>query len=58
MDKYPLILIDEYQDSNLVQEFLLQSISGEMDGKENRFMVGTTDFWRMIYCWKRFCRTR
>lgn len=34
------ILIDEYQDSNLVQEFLLQSISGEEEGNFNRFMVG------------------
>ena len=34
------IMIDEYQDSNLVQEYLLQSISGEDDGNYNRFMVG------------------
>ncbi len=34
------ILIDEYQDSNLVQELLLQVISGEDDGNYNRFMVG------------------
>lgn len=34
------ILIDEYQDSNLVQEYLLQIISGEDEGKFNRFMVG------------------
>lgn len=34
------ILIDEYQDSNLVQEYLLQSISGEDEGRFNRFMVG------------------
>lgn len=34
------ILIDEYQDSNLVQEYLLKAISGEDDGKFNRFMVG------------------
>ena len=34
------ILIDEYQDSNLVQELLLKSISGEEAGKYNRFMVG------------------
>lgn len=34
------IMIDEYQDSNLVQEYLLQSISGEEDGNYNRFMVG------------------
>ena len=34
------ILIDEYQDSNLVQELLLSSISGEDEGNYNRFMVG------------------
>ena len=34
------ILIDEYQDSNLVQELLLQSVSGEEEGHFNRFMVG------------------
>ncbi|MDD6812095.1 MAG: helicase-exonuclease AddAB subunit AddA [Lachnospiraceae bacterium] len=34
------ILIDEYQDSNLVQEYLLSAISGEEDGCFNRFMVG------------------
>lgn len=39
-EQFVEILIDEYQDSNLVQEFLLQSISGEDDGRFNRFMVG------------------
>ena len=34
------ILIDEYQDSNLVQEYLLSAISGEEEGHYNRFMVG------------------
>ena len=34
------ILIDEYQDSNLVQEYLLSCISGETQGNYNRFMVG------------------
>lgn len=34
------ILIDEYQDSNLVQEYLLSVISGEEEGRYNRFMVG------------------
>ena len=34
------ILIDEYQDSNLVQEYLLTAVSGEQDGRNNRFMVG------------------
>lgn len=34
------ILIDEYQDSNLVQELLLKSISGEDEERFNRFMVG------------------
>ncbi|MCM1247402.1 MAG: helicase-exonuclease AddAB subunit AddA [Lachnoclostridium sp.] len=34
------ILIDEYQDSNQVQEDLLRAISGEEEGHFNRFMVG------------------
>ena len=41
------IMIDEYQDSNLVQEYLLQSISGEFDNRYNRFMVG--DLKQSIY---------
>lgn len=38
--KYEEILIDEYQDSNLVQEIILNSISKERFGKPNVFMVG------------------
>ncbi|MCM1188727.1 MAG: UvrD-helicase domain-containing protein [bacterium] len=34
------VLIDEYQDSNLVQEYLLAAVSGEEEGRFNRFMVG------------------
>ncbi len=34
------ILTDEYQDSNLVQEYLLWAVSGEAEGRYNRFMVG------------------
>lgn len=34
------VLIDEYQDSNLVQEYLLSAVSGEEEGYFNRFMVG------------------
>ncbi len=34
------ILTDEYQDSNLVQEYLLKAVSGEENGQFNRFMVG------------------
>lgn len=37
---YKEIMTDEYQDSNLVQEFLLWSIAREEEGKQNRFMVG------------------
>lgn len=39
-DKYDEIMIDEYQDSNLVQEMALSAVSGEWEGKNNRFMVG------------------
>lgn len=34
------VMIDEYQDSNLVQEYLLDAVSGGTDGIHNRFMVG------------------
>ncbi len=37
---YAEILIDEYQDSNEVQETIMNSISGERDGRPNLFMVG------------------
>ena len=39
-NRFHEILIDEYQDSNLVQEYLLSCISGESEGRYNRFMVG------------------
>lgn len=39
-EHYYEILIDEYQDSNLVQETILKSISGERYGRPNLFMVG------------------
>ena len=38
--QYREILIDEYQDSNLVQETLLNSISREREHTPNMFMVG------------------
>ncbi|MBS5082879.1 MAG: helicase-exonuclease AddAB subunit AddA [Clostridiales bacterium] len=39
-EHYEEILIDEYQDSNLVQELILTSISKKCMGKYNIFMVG------------------
>lgn len=39
-DRFEEILIDEYQDSNLVQETLLQSVSQLRFGRHNLFMVG------------------
>ena len=40
-DQFDEIMIDEYQDSNLTQEVLLYSISGEAHGRTpNLFMVG------------------
>ncbi|MGN1184299.1 MAG: UvrD-helicase domain-containing protein, partial [Oliverpabstia sp.] len=38
--RFEEILIDEYQDSNLVQETLLQSVSRMRHGHNNVFMVG------------------
>ncbi|MFV0342789.1 MAG: helicase-exonuclease AddAB subunit AddA [Anaerocolumna sp.] len=34
------VMVDEYQDSNMVQELILKSISGERFHRFNRFMVG------------------
>ncbi len=47
------IFIDEYQDSNQVQELLLESISGESVGRYNRFMVG--DVKQSIYKFRQAC---
>lgn len=38
--RYEEILVDEYQDSNLIQEFILSVVSGNDDGIHNMFMVG------------------
>ncbi|MBQ4046318.1 MAG: UvrD-helicase domain-containing protein, partial [Lachnospiraceae bacterium] len=46
-DQYAEILVDEYQDSNYLQEMILSAISGSQDGKPNMFMVG--DIKQSIY---------
>ena len=42
------ILIDEYQDSNLVQEYILSCISGEEEGRYNRFMGCCILIWAVL----------
>ncbi len=44
---YKELMIDEYQDSNYTQEWLIHSISGEDEGIFDRFMVG--DIKQSIY---------
>lgn len=39
-EKYDEVLVDEYQDSNLVQELLTNCVSGWVNGRKNIFMVG------------------
>ena len=39
-ERYEEILVDEYQDSNLIQEFILETVSGKSEGRHNIFMVG------------------
>lgn len=39
-EKYEEILVDEYQDSNLIQELILETVSGMRSGRNNIFMVG------------------
>lgn len=46
-DHYEEVMIDEYQDSNMVQELLLGAIAKTEDGTHNRFMVG--DMKQSIY---------
>lgn len=41
------VMVDEYQDSNLIQEAILSAVSGEEEGRHNRFMVG--DMKQAIY---------
>ncbi|MCR5179340.1 MAG: helicase-exonuclease AddAB subunit AddA [Lachnospiraceae bacterium] len=41
------IMVDEYQDSNFVQELILGAIAGESAGRHDRFMVG--DIKQSIY---------
>ena len=47
------IMIDEYQDSNQVQEAILSAISGNEDGVYNMFMVG--DVKQSIYRFRLAC---
>ncbi len=46
-DQYDEIMTDEYQDSNYIQEYLLEAVSGRERGVYNRFMVG--DIKQAIY---------
>ena len=38
--RYEEVMVDEYQDSNLVQEMITNLVSGWADGRKNIFMVG------------------
>lgn len=49
-DYFEEVAIDEYQDSNLVQEMMLWSVSRESRGGFNRFMVG--DVKQSIYMFR------
>ena len=49
-EQFREIMIDEYQDSNLIQETILTSISGISKGKYNIFMVG--DVKQSIYSFR------
>ena len=39
-EKYEEVLVDEYQDSNMVQELLANCVSGWVNDRKNIFMVG------------------
>ena len=46
-ERFREVMIDEYQDSNFLQEAILSAVSGKGEGKGNRFMVG--DIKQSIY---------
>ena len=46
-EQFEEVMIDEYQDSNYIQEYLLRAVSREDGGQCNRFMVG--DMKQAIY---------
>lgn len=52
-DYFEEIMVDEYQDSNRVQELLLESISKQTEEYGNRFMVG--DVKQSIYRFRLAC---
>ena len=39
-DRFAEIMVDEYQDTNELQEYILKGLSGSDHGRENYFMVG------------------
>ena len=49
-DMFREILIDEYQDSNLVQEMIVRALASREPGKQNLFMVG--DVKQSIYSFR------
>lgn len=49
-DRFEEVMIDEYQDSNLVQEAILTSVSRMSEGQNNIFMVG--DVKQSIYSFR------
>ena len=52
-DFYDEIMVDEYQDSNRIQEEILEAISGKVNSRFNRFMVG--DVKQSIYKFRNAC---
>lgn len=45
--RFEEVMVDEYQDSSFLQEAILSDVSGEQEGRNNRFMVG--DIKQSIY---------
>ena len=50
---YDEIMVDEYQDSNMIQEEILEAISGKVNCRFNKFMVG--DVKQSIYRFRNAC---
>lgn len=49
-DRFKYILVDEYQDTNLIQYMLVKILGKKSDGENNVFVVGDED--QSIYGWR------
>lgn len=51
-EKYEEVMVDEYQDSNFVQELITTMVSGWVEKRKNIFMVGESSRASIASAWR------